>query len=250
MKRFLVAAGLVLILAAGAFAQTPPRKSLLLLAQGPDGHPPQTHEYVAGLTLLQKLLPKSAGLDVTLIRADEPWRDGPDVLAKADGVVLYLSEGAKWSQQNPQRAAALGALAKRGGGISVLHWAMGTKEAKNIEPFLQLAGACHGGPDRRYSVLTTGLTVADPNHPITRGLHDFKSHDEFYHHLKWIKNNGTITPLLEATIDGRAETVAWAWQRPDGGRSFGFTGLHFHENWKMPEYRRLVVQGVLWTMGR
>jgi hypothetical protein len=48
-------------------------------------------------------------------------------------------------------------------------------------------------------------------------------------------------------IDGKAETVAWAWERPDGGRSAGFSGLHFHENWKLPEYRRLMTQAVLWT---
>ena len=53
---------------------------------------------------------------------------------------------------------------------------------------------------------------------------------------------------MQADIDNSAETVCWAWQRPGGGRSFGFSGLHFHENWQMPEYRRLVTQGVLWTM--
>jgi hypothetical protein len=54
--------------------------------------------------------------------------------------------------------------------------------------------------------------------------------------------------LLTVPIDGRREMVCWAWQRPDGGRSFGFSGLHFHENWARIEYRRLVVQGVLWTL--
>jgi hypothetical protein len=49
-------------------------------------------------------------------------------------------------------------------------------------------------------------------------------------------------------IDGQLETVAWAWERPDGGRSFGFSGLHFHNNWRLPEYRRLVAQGILWTL--
>jgi type 1 glutamine amidotransferase len=248
MKRFLSAICVLLALANTLPAQSQPRKKLLLLAQGPDGHPAQTHEYVAGLTILQKLLDKNPDLEVTLVRADEPWREGPDLLAKADGIVLYLSEGAKWSQQNSKRAAALAALAKRGGGISVLHWAMGTKDAKNIEPFLQLAGGCHGGPDRKYTVLNTDLTVVDPKHPITRGVENFKARDEFYHHLKWIKDSGVITPLLQADIDGLRETVAWAWQRPGGGRSFGFTGLHFHENWQIPEYRRLVVQGVTWTI--
>jgi hypothetical protein len=53
---------------------------------------------------------------------------------------------------------------------------------------------------------------------------------------------------VEATIDGRAETVAWAYERPDGGRSFGFSGLHFHDNWARPEYQKLIVQATLWTL--
>ena len=248
MKHLFLSAWLLLLLAACGVAQDLPRKKLLLLAQAPDGHPAQTHEYVAGLKILQKLLAMTPALDVTLIHADEPWRDGPELLAKADGVVLFLSEGAKWSQHDPKRSAALAALAKRGGGITVLHWAMGTKDANNIDPFLQLAGACHGGPDRKYSILTTDVHIADPNHPITRGLKDFKARDEFYHHLKFVKDKQAVTPLLQADIDGRRETIAWAWERPGGGRSFGFTGLHFHENWGVPEYRQLVVQGVVWTM--
>ena len=58
----------------------------------------------------------------------------------------------------------------------------------------------------------------------------------------------SVKPVLTAKIDGNAEPVAWTWQRPDGGRSFGFSGLHFHENWKRAEYRRLVGQGVIWTL--
>lgn len=53
---------------------------------------------------------------------------------------------------------------------------------------------------------------------------------------------------MQARIDDADETVAWAWERRDGGRSFGFTGLHFHENWKHEAYRRLVAQAVLWTL--
>jgi len=53
---------------------------------------------------------------------------------------------------------------------------------------------------------------------------------------------------MRIEIDGHEETIAWAWERPDGGRSFGFTGLHYHENWRREEYRRLVAQGVVWTL--
>ena len=46
---------------------------------------------------------------------------------------------------------------------------------------------------------------------------------------------------------GRDETVAWAVERPDGGRGFGFTGAHFHRNWGNDDFRKLVLNAVLWT---
>jgi hypothetical protein len=59
---------------------------------------------------------------------------------------------------------------------------------------------------------------------------------------------GKFERIFAATIDGKEETVAWAWERPDGGRSFGYVGMHFHENWKLVEYRRLAAQAALWSL--
>src|SRR6266487_3930946 len=75
-----------------------------------------------------------------------PWKEGPELLAKADGVVLFVSEGARWLNANPERLAAFQACAKRKAGLAVLHWGMGSKDAKNIQPFVDLFGGCHGGP--------------------------------------------------------------------------------------------------------
>src|SRR5262249_49482120 len=90
--------------------------------------------------------------------------------------------------------------------------------------------------------------VADAKHPIAAGVGNFKVKDEFYYQLKFVKGDDGLKPILRVPIDGQDETVAWAWERPDGGRSFGFSGLHFHDNWRLPEYRRLVAQAVLWTL--
>ncbi len=227
-------------------------KKLLLLGQGPDGHPPRTHEYMDGLQLLQKLLSDRLGdrkdVQATLIKVEGAWPEGPELIDRVDGVVLFLAEGAKWIDADAKRREAFGRLAKRGGGIVGLHWAVGTRDAAPIDNFLQLLGACHGGPDRKYKVLETDLKPADPAHPIVAGIQPFRIRDEFYYRLKTVKADKPIQPVLRATIDGQEETVAWVWPRPDGGRSFGFTGLHFHENWDRPEYRRLVVQGVLWSL--
>jgi type 1 glutamine amidotransferase len=245
MFRFFLLPLLFLTLVQPVSAQA--RKKLLLLAQGPDGHPPKTHEYAAGQQILKEMLDGFDGFDVSIVKADNPWSEGPELLAKADGAVLFLAEGARWICENPKRLAAFQDLAKRKGGLSVLHWAMGTKDAKNIDAFVQIFGACHGGPDRKYKVLAAKASLPDAEHPIARGLKPFMARDEFYYQLKRVKA-AEVTPIVKVDIDGSDEMVAWAFARPDGGRSFGFSGLHFHENWSTPEYRRLVLQGVLWTM--
>jgi type 1 glutamine amidotransferase len=46
---------------------------------------------------------------------------------------------------------------------------------------------------------------------------------------------------------GREEVVAWAVERPDGGRGFGFTGGHTHTNWGNDNFRKLILNALLWT---
>jgi hypothetical protein len=236
----------LLVVTSSLAAQEAPQR-LLLLAQGPDGHPKGTHEYVAGQNVLKKCLSSVPQLEPTIVRCDGDWPEGPQLLTKADGVVMFISEGAKWLNANPARRAAFAELAKRGGGLSVVHWGMGSRAAENIEPFVDLFGACHGGPDRKYKVLETQLLVAAKDHPIMAGLTDFRIHEEFYYQLK-TRPSASLVPLLKAEIDGDQPMVAWAWERAGGGRSFGYSGCHFHEHWARPEYQRFLAQGVLWTL--
>jgi type 1 glutamine amidotransferase len=246
MIRFAVALAAVLLLSPLALGADAPKK-VLLVASPPDGHPPTTHEYTAGLDVLAKCLKPVAGIEVTSVKAEGPWKEGPELVERSDVVVLFLSEGAKWLSADEKRLAAFRAHAKRGGGLVVLHWGMGTKDAEPVAAFVELFGGCHGGPDRKYKVLETSVSVADPKHPIATGIKDFRVKEEFYYKLKMPKGDHAVKPVLQAQIDNAKETVAWSWERPDGGRSFGFSGLHFHENWKREEYRRLVAQAVLWT---
>lgn len=208
-----------------------------------------THEYLAGCEIVARYLGRQPGIEPVVIKADNPWSEGPALLDGADAVFLYLTEGAKWVSDNADRLAAFQRLAKRGGGLSCLHWGMGTREATPIAGFVPLFGGCHGGPDRRYKVGEFQLAMASRPHEILSGLVPFSIRDELYYDLKFPRSPGSHVPLLQARIEDVDYPVAWAWERPDQGRSFGFTGLHFHHNWNQLEYRRLVVQGILWTLG-
>ncbi len=254
MKKILSRRGLlggVLLLCAllGAAEGAEP-KHLLLLGQGPDGHPPGTHEYAGGLKVLAAVLQNVPDLKVTTrdVPAKGGWQAGPQALSECDGVVLFLAEGARWIASDAALSRAFAELAAREGGFVALHWALGTRDAKYIPEFVALLGACHGGPDRRYRVTETTLSVSDAGDPITRGIDDFQIRDEFYYRLKFLAPAGRIVSLVQAQIEGESETVAWRYERPDGGRSGGFSGLHFHENWRRAEYRKLVAQAVVWTL--
>lgn len=250
MRRVTMVCAMWLVVASIAPAAEPPAKRVLLLGQKPDGHPPGTHEYLPGMKIVAALLAKQSGIATHIESADEPWTAGPELLRKADGAVVFLSQGAAWLSADPRRLDALSALAARQGGLVVIHWGMGTKEVAPIEPWLKLFGGCHGGPDRRFKVLDAALAPPDKPHVITRGISALPVHEEFYYTLKFVQSTTRVEPVLQVEIDGRRETVAWAWQRPDGGRSFGFSGLHFHDNWRHEAYRRLIVHGVIWSLGR
>ena len=125
---------------------------------------------------------------------------------------------------------------------------MGCRDAKYIRDYVALFGGCHGGPDRKYKIVEATLKPATADHPILRGLKPIPVREEFYYRLKFPQPPNKITPLLQVPIDGETQTVAWAWDRPEGGRSAGFSGGHFHENWRRPEYRRLMAQSILWTL--
>lgn len=244
--RFVFAALLFLAMVHPALAQA--KKKLLLVGHPPDGHPPTTHEYTAGVRILGKLLEKVDGLEVTVVEAQGAWKNGPELIERSDGVVLFISEGAKWLQADPARHQAVTKVAQRGGGLTALHFALGSRDdVAPIAAWLKLFGGCHGGPDRKFTVVETEAELVG-KHPILTGLANFKVKDEFYYKLKFVQPADSITPLVRVAIEGQKETVCWAWERADAGRSFGFSGLHFHENWRLPEYRRLVAQGVLWSL--
>jgi type 1 glutamine amidotransferase len=103
-----------------------------------------------------------------------------------------------------------------------------------------------------------------PAHPVFAGVSPFALNDEWYYGLRFADGQaGRLTPLLfaappdstrvtegTASRPGQPETTAWAFERADGGRSFGYTGGHYHRNWGVEQARRLVVNAILWTAGR
>ena len=223
-------------------------KRVLLLWQGPDGHKPTTHEFEAGIRMIGNLLQRHTDHQVILSKADEKWDEGAELLEQADTTVLFITQGSRWIQQTPERLKLFQDYAQQGGGLVAIHWAIGAKADEYIPAFLPLLGATHGGSDRKYAFLKTQFRPTSRDHPIQSGLSPLEIEDEFYYNLKQVKSSTPVIPIMESKIDGEWYMTSWAWERPDRGRSFGFSGLHYHGNWSEEVYRRLIVQGILWTL--
>ncbi|MEZ6120456.1 MAG: hypothetical protein R3C28_28315 [Pirellulaceae bacterium] len=54
-------------------------------------------------------------------------------------------------------------------------------------------------------------------------------------------------PAVRAAVaKGLPQHVAWVVEREDGGRGFGFTGGHVHWNWGDPNFRKVVLNALVW----
>jgi hypothetical protein len=110
-----------------------------------------------------------------------------------------------------------------------------------------------------------------PKHPISSGVEPFSTNDEWYYHMRFRDGMKRVTPILsdlpptsttergEGSHSGNPDQkrdvlelkipqhVAWAVEREDNGRGFGFTGGHFHSGWGNNSQRKLVLNAILWT---
>ena len=53
--------------------------------------------------------------------------------------------------------------------------------------------------------------------------------------------------VRKAVAAKEPQHVGWAHARADGGRAFGFTGGHVHWNWGEDNFRKVVLNAILWT---
>src|SRR3954447_19755029 len=98
---------------------------------------------------------------------------------------------------------------------------------------------------------------AFPDHPIFRGVAPFTIDDGWLFKLRFVPDLKGITPLLRTVSpkdpvsreQGSEDIIAWAYDRPTGGRSFVFTGGHLHKSLAEEGYRRFLVNGILWSAG-
>jgi type 1 glutamine amidotransferase len=262
MKRLLLAFSMVAALAANAAD-----KKIVLIA-GPQSHGPGEHEHRAGCLLLKSCLDNVKG--VTSVVYSNGWpQNAEEAFAGADTILIYSDGGGGHPFLQGDRLLTLDKLMKKGVGMVAVHYAVEPTKEKGEKEFLDWIG---GAFEIHYSVNPHWMAEFKdlPKHPITQGVNPFKIQDEWYFYMRFRDGMKGVTPILSAvapptTMDrrdgphegnpqvresvkrGDKQHMAWAAERADGGRGFGFTGAHFHRNWGNDDFRKLMLNAILWT---
>ncbi len=235
---------------------TDPKLKKIVLVAGRASHGPGEHEFFAGCAILMKLLAQTEGVFPVLAR--DGWPKKKETFEQAASVVFYMDGGSGHPILHKGHKEIVDRLIDEKVGFVNLHYAVEYPKSQSEHVLKWLGGYYETGFSTNPHWDAEFATL--PEHPITQGVKPFKIRDEWYFNIRFRPEAKEVVPILKAVPPdrvrgtaaarehpGRAEILAWAVERPRGGRSFGFTGGHHHKNWGDENFRRLVTNAILWT---
>ncbi|MCB1093657.1 MAG: ThuA domain-containing protein, partial [Verrucomicrobiae bacterium] len=194
------------------------------------------------------------------------WPENEAIFDGAKAVVVY-SDGNAGHPVNGHEAK-MSELAAAGVGIMFMHYAVEVPPGERGELFKKWVG---GHYESGFSVNPhwTASDAPKAGHPIGNGVPNLRANDEWYFNMRFAKDMQGVTPILSSVApdetmsrpDGehsgnpevrkmvaekQPQHVCWVIERADGGRGFGFTGLHFHDNWANDDFRKTVLNAICW----
>lgn len=260
LARFALAAT---ILAAGTPLVAAP--TIVLIGGKKQGMAAGEHDFPNGVIKIERLIkasPEFKALNPVIKMYPVGFPKNLAEIDDASVVVIYTgptrgTSPSTTAVQDPAVRAQLEKLAAKGVGLVALHQAFTAPDqatAKNMVSWF--GGSRAGGSD--YSMETAPVTVATKGHPIANGVKDFNFLDEFYSAIDFA--GAGVTPVLRAnahvqlTSKGAVyreppaqRVIAWAFERPGGGRSFTFAAGHYLGFLDQQEARTAVLNGIMWA---
>ena len=243
----------------------------VLLIAGTKSKGPGTHEYLKTARLLKVLLDRAGIKNLEAEIVYNGWPTNEADLDTADTIV-FISDGMQWLPWSftPQRIAAIQKQIDRGCGFFSFHFPLYIPYKFQEQGlawnggYIEYDGPKHPQMYFTQETLTADVVFPTPTHPILSGVKPFRLKDEFYYKATFVDQG--ITPLLrvpELPADPkvfpgplagpREQVVSWAFDRPKApgaktaGRSVGATLGHFYEDWQNDDFRKFVLNAIVWT---
>lgn len=243
--------------------------TIVLIGGDKQGYPRTEHDYPDGILAIERLIqgsPQLQALHPVIKAFPAGFPSDLSQIADADVVVLYSGlnygpSGNTDALDDPARLAALQRLMDKGAGLIALHQASTVPSESSKIPMADWLGAIRFGLADRTTE-EAPVRVSGEASPVANGLKAFVYLDEFYPTLTF-SSTTRVTPILTARIHIQTRNsrpvfeeppadhvIAWAAERPNGGRSFGFTGAHYLATFDQPQIRTVLLNAILWTAKR
>jgi type 1 glutamine amidotransferase len=148
-----------------------------------------------------------------------------------------------WQEITTDQQAAYLELLNQGKPIVYLHHAL--ISFQEWEEFNRIVGGVwkEGKGTVKHNVQYT-IQIADPGHPVTKGMQDFEIEDETYGNFD---ANPDVHALLKAEHPESAPVIGWTHRYGNSQIVYiqlGHDGLAYGN----PGYRKLVDQGIRWVV--
>jgi type 1 glutamine amidotransferase len=144
---------------------------------------------------------------------------------------------------------------KEGKGLVVVHHAIASYQEwpeyrKIIGARYYLKKMVVDGVDKARSAYKHGmhftLRIADPSHPVTRGLQDFEIVDETY---KWFDVYPDVHPLIVTGEPESNPVTAWS-KTYENARVVYIQSGHDHTAYENPNYQQMLRQAIRWVAAK
>ena len=260
---------------AGADESSGTRKVVLIAGKkshGPEGN--RIHDYPWSVRLLKVMLDNSNIRDRLAVEFHlDGWPEDQRTLEDAD-TIMIISDGRDGDlyEEAPHlksqaRVNFMALQMKRGCGFMTFHFSTFAPD-RYAAQMLDWNGGYFDwetdGKRKWYSAIRTIEADVEPGspgrgesgqgaagHPVLRGVKPFRMKEEFYYNIRFRPGDETLEPIwVVPALPGRkpdGRIVAWARQRPGGGRGFGTTAGHFYDNWKHDSFRKMILNAIAWT---
>ncbi len=164
----------------------------IVLIAGRPSHPPGMHEFRAGSMLLQKALTSVPGVTADVYTMGWPTKtvDGKTVddnaaLDTANAVLIFADGGKGHPAIQGDRMKVIDALEAKGVGLGFAHYGVEVPAGPTGDAMHRWSGGYY---ETNFSV--NPMWAPDfqtfPDHPVTRGVGPFATHDEWYFNMRWV----------------------------------------------------------------
>lgn len=221
------------------------------------------HEFFAGSLYLARRINTVYPNAWAVVYTDDKW---PKIPPDVDGIVVMINGGGRAADDPLIKTAC-----DKGAGYMAVHWATEVDKGRQAANYDAWIGAHCEGYWSVNPFWKPQMIIG--KHPVTNGVKPFAIVDEWLYHLRFVDGMAGVTPVLSAIapletvhykegdppsdLGGNADVlrsvqnkepqvVAWAYDRKDSGRGFGFTGFHIYNNLANDNFRTILLNGVAW----